>query len=259
MAANGERGLSEDWDFYFCTVDHQPASIFLDLGIRESVPVAGREDLVWLRLYMKSPREDGMSGKEEYDALVELEDALGTALSTHSDRLQLVGRNTSDGTRDFYYYADNGTWAEATISSAMVQFPTYEFEVGSRHDPNWDAYLEFLYPSERDMQMIQNGRVLAVLERDGDQHDVVRSVSHWVYFDGAAARERFVVDVSAKGFKEVSRCDDASPPRPYGVTVSGETDVNYKSINNVTLQLFDLAKEHGGEYDGWETSVEKRE
>lgn len=249
--------MSDDWDFYFCTVDHQPASIFLDLGIRKSVPLPDLEDLAWLRLYMKSPREDGLSSNEEYQALVALENTLSNALASHARRLQLVGRNTSDGTRDFYYYTDNGAWGETVLSAAMVQFPTYEFEVGSRHDPNWETYLGFLYPSERDMQMIQNGRVLSVLERDGDQHDVVRDVSHWAYFDTTGARDRFAADALAKGFREVSRCEDAEPPRPFGITVSGATDVNYKSINNVTLELFGLAKDLGGEYDGWETSVEK--
>lgn len=32
--------MSEEWDFYFCQVDDKPASIFVDLGIREQVPIA---------------------------------------------------------------------------------------------------------------------------------------------------------------------------------------------------------------------------
>ena len=33
--------------------------------------------------------------------------------------------------------------------------------------------------------------------------------------------------------------------------------VDWDSINTVTLQLFDVANNHAGEYDGWETSVER--
>ena len=33
--------------------------------------------------------------------------------------------------------------------------------------------------------------------------------------------------------------------------------VGWDSINEVTLDLFDLAQEFGGEYDGWEATIEK--
>jgi regulator of RNase E activity RraB len=33
--------------------------------------------------------------------------------------------------------------------------------------------------------------------------------------------------------------------------------VDLRTINDVVLDLFDLAGECAGEYDGWETSVEK--
>ena len=31
--------MSDDWDFYFCRVDNQPASIYLDLGIAAQAPL----------------------------------------------------------------------------------------------------------------------------------------------------------------------------------------------------------------------------
>ena len=129
--------MSKNWDFYFCTVDHRPASIFLDLGIRDHVPIAEFEHIAWLQLFMKSPREDGLSSEEEFETLCKIEDALKDAFASSSERIMFVGRNTSDGTRDFYCYADNGTWAESILSSAMVPFASYEFDVGSRHDPHW--------------------------------------------------------------------------------------------------------------------------
>ena len=32
--------MTDHWDFYFCEVDHRVASIFVDLGIVEEVPMA---------------------------------------------------------------------------------------------------------------------------------------------------------------------------------------------------------------------------
>ena len=106
--------MSDDWDFYFCRVDNEPESIFVDLGIREEVPIAGLPHLAWLRLYMRMPRPDGLSSNAEYETLVAIEDSVSHAIETADVRLQYVGRNTSGGCRDFYLYAEDGmgAWLE---------------------------------------------------------------------------------------------------------------------------------------------------
>jgi hypothetical protein len=37
--------MSDEWDFYFCQVEDHPASIFVDLGVRQDVPIAGLGDM----------------------------------------------------------------------------------------------------------------------------------------------------------------------------------------------------------------------
>ncbi|MEM7234990.1 MAG: DUF695 domain-containing protein [Planctomycetota bacterium] len=249
--------MSDDWDFYFCTVDHKPASIFVDLGIRKYAPLPELQIFAWLRLSMQFPRDDGSSSREEFEALIQIEHAVEAALADHAEKILYVGRNTSDGNRDFYFYTDNGVRAESVLSEAMVPFPSYEFETGARHDAAWETYLNFLLPSDREMQTIQNGRVLDALEEKGDQHDTVREVSHWVYFEAAEARERFLTEVRQRGYREISKNENTDYTRPFGAIIASDIDVNYGTINDVTLELFDLAKETGGEYDGWEARVER--
>src|SRR5688572_17352815 len=138
--------MSDDWDFYFCQVESSPASIFVDLGVRNDAPVAGLTEMSWLRLYMRHPRDDGLSSNEEYARLSEIEDALTAATSSLDGGMAYVGRNTTDGRRDYYFYAVDGTQAESSLSAAMVPFSEYEFETGSRSDPEWSVYFDFLYP-----------------------------------------------------------------------------------------------------------------
>ena len=54
---------------------------------------------------MRQPREDGLYGKEEYDRLIEIEDALTDALANADIKIAYVGRNTSNGCRDFCGFA----------------------------------------------------------------------------------------------------------------------------------------------------------
>jgi regulator of RNase E activity RraB len=62
-----------------------------------------------------------------------------------------------------------------------------------------------------------------------------------------------------KGYKLVSQKDDAKGERKFGLMLSKVHTVDFGTINDVVLELFDLAGECSGDYDGWETSVEKGE
>jgi regulator of RNase E activity RraB len=96
-------------------------------------------------------------------------------------------------------------------------------------------------------------------EKEGDPLTAPRPVRHWVYFTSPENRAEFVSRAMSKGFQitDEHESDDPEAERPYGVTLERIDRVDRDSINEVTLDLFDLAQELGGEYDGWETTVEK--
>ena len=45
----------------------------------------------------------------------------------------------------------------------------------------------------------------------------------------------------------------------FALTIGRVSAVDFTTINDVVLELFDLAKEHDADYDGWEASVETGE
>ncbi len=251
------RLMSDDWDFYFCQVDHKPASLFVDLGLRPDVPMPNLSDLVWVRLRLRHPRPDGLSSDEEFDRLSEIEDALASVDVGQDAELIYVGRNTSNGHRDFCYYTSNAHQAQSCLSQAMVAYNQYEFEIGSRPDADWSTYLEFLYPSDREHQMILNGRTLQSLEKHGDRHEIEREVCHWVYFKSADDRTCFVTAAKDKGYKLLGESEKEAGQ--FGANVARVDAIDYNTINSIVLELFDLATKTNGEYDGWETSVETGE
>jgi regulator of RNase E activity RraB len=149
------------------------------------------------------------------------------------------------------------------MTTVMDPFPEYEFEVGSRPDSDWNTYREFLHPSRRIYQTILNRRVLDSLAKHGDRHDIEREVTHWIYFQSPEERGRYLSNAVAKGYKVgrtvVAQGDDAKGERRFGLTLSRCHAVDFGTINDMVLELFDLAEECAGDYDGWETSVEKGE
>jgi hypothetical protein len=44
--------MAEDWNFYFCNVNNVLASVFLDLGLREVVPIKDKPNLLWVWIYL---------------------------------------------------------------------------------------------------------------------------------------------------------------------------------------------------------------
>ncbi|HYH13812.1 MAG TPA: DUF695 domain-containing protein [Flavisolibacter sp.] len=247
----------QEWDFYFSTVDDSIGSFYIDLGLASIAPISDRPFLVWISLQMNCPREDGLSSNEEFETLRTIEDRLQDFMVAKHKAIY-TGRLTTDGRRDFYFYLGDTTLHDKTISEAMVAFPTYAFDVGIKEDNQWEQYLGFMYPSDREWQSIQNRRVIDNLKEHGDPLTKARPVDHWIFFKTAADKEKFLSKISDEGFTVVANdYDTALGETPYQLQLSRVDKVDHKSVDDYVLHLWQLAEESEGEYNGWETSVEK--
>jgi len=203
---------------------------------------------------MNQSRPDGLSSADEAPVLWTIENDLAGSLKESET---FVGRITTAGRREFYFYGDDPTRCEDAISRTMRRHPAYRFDLGNKRDELWSHYLDLLYPSPEEFQRIKNRRVVEVLEQRGDQVAKARPVSHWAYFATPEARNAFLAEVTRRGFTIVDGSTDAGEPspNPYGVTLEKVDSVD--QIDDVTIELFRLARSHDGVYDGWEAAVEK--
>jgi uncharacterized protein (TIGR01619 family) len=246
----------EEWDFYFSNVDDVIGSFYIDLGLLNIAPVSDKPNLVWIALQINSPREDGLSSNEEFETLKAIEDRLQTfILSKH--KAIYAGRLTTDGHRDFYFYMGDATLYDKTISEAMVAFPSYSFDFGIQEDTQWKQYFDFMYPNPRQYQSIQNRRVIDQLEKHGDPLTKARPVDHWIFFKTEADKEKFLSKISDDGFTIITNnYDKELGETPFRLHISRIDKVDYNSVDDYALELWELAEECNGAYDGWETSVE---
>jgi len=251
--------LSDEWDFYFARINDAPASIFIDLGIRGDVPLEKRPWLLWVWVQLNAAKPDGLASNEEAARLNAVGEALDAALGPTCGA-QLVARVTGAGRREFYFYATEPGELQAAAASAMKAFEDYKYEFGSTFQPEWDQYLS-LYPSDTNLERMQNRRLLQVLARDGDVHELPRKVEHWLYFANAATRTACRETLTGIGFAvedeslpeaEETEIDDELP---YQLVVSRVDRVDSHSINGITIELARLAREHAGIYDGWDCTV----
>jgi Family of unknown function (DUF695)/Regulator of ribonuclease activity B len=243
--------MSDDWDFFSLRVDDQAASIFVDLGIRNLAPIRTHPLMGYLRVAMRRPREDGLSSQEEFDDLIALEDRV-TADIVKNGTAIYVGRNTSSGNRDFFFYATDAPRFENAARTAMGEFPSYKYETGMSEDRDWQTYFDFLHPPDADLQRIKNRRVRERLDKHGDNASNKREIDHFAYFPNAAAQTAFADYARAEGFA-VAGADRPNAGGQFGLRFS-KVDQPAR-IDDIVLPLVRKITELGGEYDGWGCGV----
>jgi len=241
-----------NWEFYPVKVEGEPASIFLDLALAADAPVAGFPTVAFLRLYLRSPRPDGMAGQEEFADLVALEDALIPRVVGEGQAI-FAGRSTGRGMRDFFFYVHDPDRFEREAIGALIPFEAYRFEMGHRDDPQWSVYFDFLFPTPLDMQRILNRQVTDQLRDNGDDLAKARPVDHSAVFSEVGPAAAFVAWAGENGFTVAQNGEEPDPQDRHIVVIV--RDDKPADIDMVALPVFERVTALGGVYDGWGCQV----
>lgn len=233
-----------------------PASISLDLGQHDVAPHTDKPNVMWISVQMKNPREDGLSSQEEFETLAHIEDTLVHRVTTAHNAV-FVGRLTSSGHRDFYFYLGDTDGHDKAIREVMHRYGGYEFDFGVKEDKTWDGYFNFLYPEPIHLQEIKNMQLFRTLQEYGDNPEIPREVNHWIYFRTENDRENFLEKIKSDGFETKHKDNKSDGEYPYGLQISRVDKVTPFDINDYGIYLWQTAQDCNAQYDGWETSIEK--
>jgi regulator of RNase E activity RraB len=248
--------MARGWDSYFVEIEDRKASIFLDLDPPPSEVVEALPFVLCVRVFLRSPGSHGLTTDEEFETLSAVEDDLE---SVSSEQLsgRYVGRYTHDGKRTFFVYVPSEETNYSALTSRL-ESRGYKPDAWIEPDAEWQKYHGWLYPTPEELQTIEDRRTLEALAERGDDHSIPRDVDHWIYFQSLADRASFLNDVQGEGFAVRSQWDDAEVAgRPFGVQVYRRQTVDFDTIAWTVRDLFRRAERHSGDYDGWETSVER--
>jgi len=245
--------MTDNWKSYLCNVNDTLASVRVNLGLRNEIPIMSKPWLLWLWVYFQSPRLDGLSDSSEAPILFEIEDALELQIARNCGGIP-CGIITTEGRREFYYYAKNNEGFGEAVSETLTTFKGYKFDMGEQEDSAWKQYLDVLYPSPEKLQRISNRDLLDVLVDKGDVLSVVRRVCHWIYFPSEECRTAFKRAAIAANFAIISK-SQSKRDLPFEIVVARSQPVNQEIMDVTVVELFRLALQFGGEYDGWETPI----
>lgn len=250
--------MDEDiWNVYPAAMGEHQAWIAYNHSFGDRAESETRHHSLRIRMEFDDPTEQGMPTNEEFPALAELDEALDTAIS-HLGGIY-VGRLTVGGSRFFYYYS---TSTEPELNAAIGGVSAasgYELTLDSQEDPEKERYWSELFPTEDDWQVIQDLKVLEQLQEVGDNPDNEREVGHWAYFDDQEAANQFAEWANSEGYtiQKNELAQDEEGDDDYVVHFTHVGTMHLGDISNRTVRIGQQAREAGGRYDGWETSVER--
>jgi|SRR5690348_1149706 len=245
---------TEDWNFYLCNVNGAPASIFLNLALHRVAPDRSRPILLWLSIHLRWPHENGLSDTSELGPLSAIEEMLSEVMRDRFDAIY-CGRITTEGRREFYFYGSHSDGLDSAVEVAAERSRSYQFESGFKEDKSWKLYSEVLYPSDEDGQRIKSRKVLDLLQERHDTLRRPRDVLHWIYFRSEADRMNFQKAVMALQYRVQSTSVNEDYDFPFALCIVRFQSVSPEEIDDAVIELFRLARDHGANYDGWETEV----
>lgn len=210
---------------------------------------------VQIHIALQSPREDGFPKTEENQRLYRFQDFISEKLANEIDAL-LVATRVGRGKKILLYYANQEPPASLDLRSTDDQYQWHVQNIHSSHDPAWSVYRRDFFPNDEQLCWIGDSDVYDNIQRHGDDGTQPRKIEHWAFFRSSDIREKFARWCIEAGFAVESRyeLDDDSPNR-YCLNFSHHGLPHPNEMAPYTWPATRMAKELGGNYDGWESIV----
>jgi uncharacterized protein (TIGR01619 family) len=248
--------MSDNWNFYLDELDEHLASFVVDLDVTEEVNIKKYKWLFAVKVTIKNPTEQGFPGEQEDEQICEWEDELMERLN-NEDIIQ-VGRLTTNGAREFFYYAKKEKQGKLIDQHALAVLDKNGYETEISHieeEEPWSFYSEFLYPDEYQFQQMSNRELVELLENENDDLEIPRKIEHWIEFETLDDLKAFERDIQKEGFTTENFEQQRNEDGTYSITISREDGVDFHLIDDVTVTIIAVAQQHNGVYDGWESPV----
>lgn len=242
--------MSREWEFFQCQMENGPASIFLDIGINAELPLKEYNKLLNIRIHLKSPNEDGLSSSSEFQALCDLEDEIELVLKEL--KVIYAGRITYNKSREYFFYCQDLSCKDSLVKTFLKY--DYKFDLSQIEDPEWSGYLNELYPTADDWQVIKDRRVVDNLIKYEDDLQKARKIDHHAYFQDKQNVQYFVEKILELNF-ELSSVEEEEAGS-FKIEFCRVDRPVFPQISSITLPLRRLVQRFDGRYGGWGTYIQ---
>lgn len=197
-------------------------------------------------------RENGLPAGKELSRVGRIEEALLEALRPH--RAIDLGHITGNRVLVAAFAVGQPPPSSLTVKLGWLQKETIVLECKS--DPTFSWYLSEMMPSEIEKEISISRMLLQKLVEMGDILERPRPVDFSVIFPTPETREAFLAVVLANGYRIGQPNWTSKGEELFWCEIVKETAIVPTTIAAHCVYLRKTAREHGGEFDGWATTVE---
>jgi regulator of RNase E activity RraB len=234
--------IENEWDFYPCRVDGEPASILINLRFRYEDPAEHNDHVYHAFIRMREAGPQGLGTRGEMDRLTPLEDAVFDRVEQAG--AQPVGRLRYQGVWQLSAYGPK----ELPWAAWIAELVGADVEVQCHADPDSNYLNDFLLPDDERLQWIMDRRVCDQLREHGDDASLPRPVEHFLEYENTAP-EGLVEAIRELGFDVTDSGD--------GLECVKVHSVELETVHEVSMQLSELADRYEAAYSGWGAPVTK--
>jgi hypothetical protein len=206
-----------------------------------------------LSVFIKFDASD--ENREGFEEFLETKESLIIALE-HTKKAKYVGSRVVDGWSELYFYADDSKGLDKIVADILAP-SNYVYESHTVRDTKWDFHYKNLTPTELELAHIQSQKIIYLLEEEGDELTSVRPVEHYISFDTPTQKERFLETLKLEKFQ--FKDEISSEEFENGIALVREHSVVEEELVKVVTELFEVMKEQKGYYEGWSTTLVKKE
>jgi len=192
---------------------------------------------------------------EGFEEFLDLKESLIIALE-HDEKAKYVGSRVVDGWSEFYFYAADSKGLDAVVTN-ILHSSDYVYESNVVRDTKWDFHYQNLAPSELELCHIQSEKIIFLLQEEGDNLEVQRSVEHYVSFTTPTQKNKFINSLHIDGFE--LKDEISSDEFEHGVALVKTHAVTSSEVKKVVNELFKEIKKEQGYYEGWSTVLAQGE
>jgi len=247
--------VEEKWNLYRTITRGHQTYVIYNHAIKDVINEWAYDYSLDVRLTIKEPGVNGVGLTEiEYREVIALEQILIGQMA-EVDCLY-VGRITTQG---FVFYTFYTNTNESTLNERVSLIESrgdYELASSYNHDPDRDSYWNYLFPTKRDLRVIQDKEIVDALVEQGDMLKQARRIDHLAFFDSENDVKKFCNWLKGNKFKvkeyvglgKIKDKFQLSFYQAEAIPLPNET-------NPITIKLLEKAKQFNGDYDGWSACV----
>ena len=184
----------------------------------------------------------------DFEAVERFLDFKERLIDTLFESVIYVGMRVEGGWSEFYFYAKESKGFEQKVAAIFSQ-SGYVFETSIIKDAKWDFYYKNLFPNELEMFLIYSKKIVLQMMEEGDDLSHPREVEHYVSFDTASQKERFLKEIKEVGFTYKDDIDDKE--LSHAVAITKKHALDQDSLQDNINALLQYIKKNHGRYELW--------